>query len=111
MKKVSAGIDIGGTNTVFGWVEANGDFLWRGQVKTKDFDGPEALVKKVATELLDHLGEHEAVGVGVGAPNGNYYNGTIEFAPNLSWDDIVPLKKYFNDYFVCVFIVSFVFKS
>lgn len=40
MKKVSAGIDIGGTNTVFGWVEANGDFLWRGQVKTKDFDGP-----------------------------------------------------------------------
>ena len=106
MKKVSAGIDIGGTNTVFGWVEANGDFLWRGQVKTKDFDGPEALVKKVATELLDHLGEHEAVGVGVGAPNGNYYNGTIEFAPNLCWDDIVPLKKYFNDYFDLPVVVT-----
>jgi len=40
MKKVCGGVDIGGTNTVFGWVESNGNFLYKGSVKTKDFDDP-----------------------------------------------------------------------
>ena len=40
MKKVSAGIDIGGTNTVFGWVEPNADFIWKGKIKTKDYKQP-----------------------------------------------------------------------
>lgn len=99
MKKVSAGIDIGGTNTVFGWVTPEGQFEWKGSVKTTDYKTPDQLVNEVSTQLLANLGTLEAVGVGVGAPNGNFYNGTIEFAPNLSWDGVVPLKDLFNKYF------------
>lgn len=106
MKKVSAGIDIGGTNTVFGWVESNGNFLWRGSVKTTDYKDPKDLVKQVSYQLLDNLAENEAVGIGIGAPNGNYYNGTVEFAPNLDWPNYVPLKEYFNDYFDMPVIVT-----
>ena len=57
MKKVSAGIDIGGTNTVFGWVESNGNFLWRGKIKTNDYKVDEGTIK------LDHI-----------ASNQKYYN-------------------------------------
>jgi glucokinase len=99
MKKVCAGVDVGGTNTVFGWVESNGNFLYKGSVKTKDFDDPKDLVKAVCRHLLSNLMENEAVAVGIGAPNGNYYNGTVEFAPNLNWPDHVPLKDYFHEYF------------
>ncbi|MDC3029865.1 ROK family protein [Flavobacteriales bacterium] len=106
MKKVSAGIDIGGTNTVFGWVESNGNFLWRGKIKTADYKDPKELVKYVSQQLLEKLAENEAVGIGIGAPNGNYYNGTVEFAPNLDWPDYVPLKDYFNDHFDMPVIVT-----
>lgn len=106
MKKVSAGIDIGGTNTVFGWVESNGNFLWRGSLKTKEYIDPKDLVQTVSTELLANLGEHEAVGIGIGAPNGNYYKGTVEFAPNLDWPKVVPLKEYFHDYFDMPVVVT-----
>lgn len=99
MKKVCAGIDIGGTNTVFGWVESNGDFLYKGTVKTQEFDKPNDLVKEVCQQLLDNLNENEALAIGIGAPNGNYYNGTVEFAPNLNWPDYVPLKEYFHEHF------------
>jgi glucokinase len=99
MKKVSAGIDIGGTNTVFGWVESNGDFIWKGKISTTDFDQPEEFVSEVSRQLLDNLGNNEAVVVGIGAPNGNYYNGTIEFAPNLKWKGVVYLKELFNKHF------------
>ena len=106
MKKVSAGIDIGGTNTVFGWVESNGDFLWRGSIKTTDYKDPQELVKQVSKQLLENLAENEAIGIGIGAPNGNYYKGTVEFAPNLDWPNFVPLKDYFHDYFDMPVIVT-----
>ena len=57
MKKVSAGIDVGGTNTVFGWVESNGNFLWRGKIKTTDYKDPKELVKHVSQQLLENLAE------------------------------------------------------
>ena len=106
MKKVSAGIDIGGTNTVFGWVESNGNFLWRGKIKTADYKNPKELVKQISQQLLNNLAENEALGIGIGAPNGNYYKGTVEFAPNLDWPDYVPLKDYFNKYFDMPVIVT-----
>lgn len=99
MKKVCAGVDIGGTNTIFGWVESSGDFIYKGSVKTQDFDTPKELVNAVCHQLLSNLKENEAVAVGIGAPNGNYYNGTVEFAPNLNWPDFVPLKDYFHEFF------------
>ena len=106
MKKLTAGIDIGGTNTVFGWVESSGKFHWKGRLKTPDYKDPKDLVNAVSTELLAHLDEHEALGVGIGAPNGNYYKGTVEFAPNLDWPNYVPLKEYFHDYFDMPVVVT-----
>jgi glucokinase len=99
MKKVSAGIDIGGTNTVFGWVTSDGQFEWKGSVRTNDFEDPQEFVEKVSSQLLMNLGTNEAVGVGIGAPNGNFYNGTIEFAPNLKWKGVIELKELFNQHF------------
>ena len=56
MKKVSAGIDIGGTNTVFGWVESNGNFLWRGKIKTTDYKDPKELGHANSTSIVGQLG-------------------------------------------------------
>ncbi len=106
MKKVSAGIDIGGTNTVFGWVESDGNFIWKGSVLTTDYSSPENLTKEVSKQLLDNLGNNEAQGIGIGAPNGNFYNGTIEFAPNLEWKGVVRLKEFFHKYFDLPVIVT-----
>lgn len=106
MKRVSAGIDIGGTNTVFGWVESDGNFIWRGSILTKDYSDPEDLTNEVSKQLLDNLGNNEAQGIGVGAPNGNFYNGTIEFAPNLEWKGVVRLKEFFQKYFDLPVIVT-----
>ena len=106
MKKVSAGIDIGGTNTVFGWVESDGNFVWRGSVLTTDFSDPKELTKEVSKQLLDNLGNNEAQGIGIGAPNGNFYNGTIEFAPNLEWEGVVHLKEFFQKYFDLPVIIT-----
>lgn len=94
---LNAGVDIGGTNTVFGWVTAEGNCIWRGQVSTKDYLEADTLAKEVCKLLQDKLpNKATAMGIGVGAPNGNYYNGTIEFAPNLSWKGIIPLKELFE---------------
>jgi glucokinase len=106
MKKVAAGIDIGGTNTVFGWVDESGDFFWRGSVKTTDYREASQLVEAVSQQLLVNLENCEAVGVGIGAPNGNYHKGTIEFAPNLQWEGVVPLQTYFQQHFDLPVIVT-----
>lgn len=101
MKKLVAAIDIGGTNTVFGLVDQNGTILLKESVSTEHFPIPEDLVAVVCEHikkaLIPFSMEYEFVGVGIGAPNGNYFNGTIEFAPNLKWKGIVPLAKLFEE--------------
>lgn len=101
MQKIVAGIDIGGTNTVFGLVDEQGEILLKETVVTEHFPIPEDLVavvvehiKKAASQFSE---KYELVGVGIGAPNGNYFKGTIEFAPNLKWKGIVPLAKLFEE--------------
>ena len=95
MKKVAAGIDIGGTNTIFAWVSEAGDILWSNSVSTTTFATAKALVSEVCDQLKSNL-LGEAVGLGVGAPSANFYTGCIEHAPNLNWGDIVPLQQYFE---------------
>ncbi|BDS11700.1 ROK family protein [Aureispira anguillae] len=100
--KVSVGIDIGGTNTVWGLIDEHGTVHVEGQIGTKDFDHPTDFVQAIATILKGALKEHqdfELIGIGIGAPNGNYFNGTIEHAPNLVWKGVVPLKKLFQQHF------------
>ena len=96
MKKVAAGIDIGGTNTIFAWVSETGEILWSNSVSTTAFATAKALVSEVCDQLKSNL-LGEAVGLGVGAPSTNFYTGCIEYAPNLNWGDVVPLQQYFEE--------------
>jgi glucokinase len=94
MKEVVAGIDIGGTNTVFGLVDRSGMILAHGSLKTTDY--PEVLdFVSAVTVALNKLAagntDLKLSGIGIGAPNANYHKGTIELAPNLAWKGIVPL--------------------
>ncbi len=99
--EVVAAIDIGGTNTVFGLVDANGIILLKETVSTEHFPIPEDLVAVVCEHIkkamLQFADKYELVGAGIGAPNGNYFNGTIEFAPNLKWEGVIPLAKLFSE--------------
>jgi glucokinase len=94
MKKVVAGVDIGGTNTVFGLVDEKGKVLSEGSFKTTDYPKVENFVKALVTalnKLLAAKKDYKLAGIGIGAPDANYHRGTIEHAPNLAWKGIVPL--------------------
>ena len=94
-KPYVVGMDIGGTNTVFGVVDSRGNVLASDSIKTQEYDEIEAYVDAVCKKLIPLLqqfgGAEKFKGMGVGAPNGNYYKGTIEFAPNLPWKGVIPL--------------------
>ncbi len=102
-RNVCLGIDIGGTNTAFGLVDARGKILLREYIPTRKEMGPQALFKRIFNALENKVSQaaesFHIAGIGVGAPNGNYYNGTIEYPPNLGWEnvDVVKLVKQFMD--------------
>lgn len=100
---IVVGIDIGGTNSPFGIITKEGEELAKGELKTKDYKTAELFCKEISTQILSALNKlsskYNLVGIGIGAPNGNYKNGTIEFAPNLNWNGVVNLIKLFNEYF------------
>ncbi len=97
MKEVVAGIDIGGTNTVFGLVDKSGKILAENSLRTTDYPKIEnfvsALTDSIKT-LMSGKSNLKLAAIGVGAPNANYHKGTIELAPNLAWKGIVPLAEY-----------------
>lgn len=100
--KVSVGIDIGGTNTVWGLINEQGQVQLEGSIHTKNYLKPSDFVAKLTLEIKNASkqdSKFELVGIGIGAPNGNYFNGTIEYAPNLVWEGIVPLQKMFQAHF------------
>lgn len=103
LKPYVIGVDLGGTNTVFGVVNARGEVVAENSIKTQQYKTAEEFVEAGVAcmkPLLEQIGGADQVqGMGIGAPNGNYYNGTIEFAPNLPWahDGIIPLAKMFNE--------------
>jgi len=100
--KVAIGVDIGGTNTVFGLVDEQGNCLVQQSIKTKDFPDPENFVAVLSAKLKELIASEKnltVIGLGVGAPNGNYYTGTIDFAPNLNWKGVVPLVQLFEKHF------------
>lgn len=91
------GIDIGGTNTKFGIVDTRGDIYYRGAISTRKHETVEAFIDELYNAIQPAIesvgGNVEIKGIGVGAPNGNYYKGTVEYAPNLTWKGIVPLAE------------------
>ena len=100
-KPYVVGIDIGGTNTVFGIVDTRGTILSSGAVKTQTYATATEYVDEVCKNLLPLIiaqgGIEKIKGIGIGAPNGNYYSGTIEFAHNLPWKGIIPLAAMFEE--------------
>lgn len=105
MKEVALGIDIGGTNTKFGFVDKEGHMYGETSVSTVktpagDIDAYLKYIYDEVELLRDSIAEEmNIVGVGIGAPNGNYFTGTIEYAPNLSFRGIVPIVKLFKEYY------------
>ena len=98
MKKLAVGIDIGGTNSVFGFVDNVGHIYAKSSIKTAEYEHVEDYVSTLSSEikeLFKTIPEAEMIGIGIGAPNGNFYKGTIEFAPNLRWKGIIPLADLF----------------
>ncbi|MGM9705920.1 MAG: ROK family protein [Prevotella sp.] len=102
MKPYVIGLDLGGTNSVFGIVDSRGDIKATTAIKTQGYKNVDDYVKAAVTALqviIDQVGGIQNIkAMGIGAPNGNFYNGTIEFAPNLEWghDGIVPLADMFS---------------
>lgn len=97
MKKDTViGIDIGGTNTKIGIVDREGKSLVKVSIPTqKNNETIEDFVNALKDNIKDLMqktgGEIDIKGIGIGAPNGNYYKGTIEEAPNLKWKGVIPL--------------------
>ncbi|MGI9526232.1 MAG: ROK family protein [Weeksellaceae bacterium] len=102
-QEYAIGIDIGGTNSKFGLVNQRGEVIQKGKLKTKDYDKPEKLVDVLYEELLpmiQSLPEKEMiVGVGIGAPNGNFFTGNIEYPPNLLWKGVTPMVDIISNKF------------
>lgn len=100
---LAIGIDIGGTGTKFGIVDRDGNVLFTGDISTKKHAEVTTFIDELhsaLSELIERAGGIGRMkGIGVGAPNGNYYTGTVEYAPNLPWKGIIPLAKMLEDKF------------
>ena len=98
MKQAAIGIDIGGTNTVIGLVDNDGKVIAQKSIPTDTHPDykiyMDALCDAVKVLIQANDQNIQIMGIGVGAPNGNYYNGTIEFAPNLNFKGVVPVVDH-----------------
>jgi glucokinase len=101
--ELAIGIDIGGTNTKYGIVNHRGDILEKGDLKTDDHPTIEGYIDALYDVLTPLIAKHadagKVKGIGVGAPNGNFYTGTIDYAPNLQWKGQVPLAMLMTQKF------------
>jgi len=100
MQKLAIGVDIGGTSIKYGLVSENGEVKLKESFPTKDFEDVDQFIDYLAERIKNALAglksDYALTGVGIGAPNGNSYTGTIEHAPNLKWKGVVPLVNLLN---------------
>jgi len=96
--KVSVGVDIGGTNTVMGIVDQKGKVLLKSNINTPahgDFERYIAdlsgAIKKLISKTSEQIKNLKVMGIGIGAPIGNYHTGTVDFATNLSFKGRLPV--------------------
>lgn len=103
MSQFAIGIDIGGTNTKFGVVDRNGHILVQDRMPTNEHETVQEFIEdlhqKLDPMIKDAGGTDKFVGIGMGAPNGNFYTGSIEYAPNLKWKGIIPLASMIKERF------------
>ena len=98
-KQYALGIDIGGTNIAYGIVDKFGTLKFEKSVPTSNFKTPIDFINYLflQNEIQDEL--TNILGIGIGAPNGNHFKGTIDYAPNLRWKGCIPLKEMFENIF------------
>ena len=109
-KQVALGIDIGGTNTAFGFIDKEGNYMAEGNISTNNHEDINDYLKELHMEIekvLDTIrNEVELIGIGIGAPCGNYLQGTIEHASNLRWPGVIPfcdlMKEFYPHLPVCL---------
>lgn len=103
MKEVTIGIDIGGTNSVMGLVDREGTIHAERSIKTGNYLTIEEFVKSVKNQIEIAINssddEMKIVGMGIGAPDANYFTGEIEHATNLQWEGVVPISALFKEAF------------
>lgn len=93
MLELALGVDIGGTNIEFGLVDRKGNLLYNISKPTNSFPSAEDFIQFIKEDSKIESHYKYIKGIGIGAPNGNYYSGTIDFAPNLHWEGIIPLRQ------------------
>ena len=101
LKPYVIGLDLGGTNSVFGIVDNRGEIKATTAIKTQGYNTAEKYVKAAVEALhiiIEQVGGIDKIkSMGIGAPNANYYKGTIENAANIHWaKGIVPLAEMFS---------------
>lgn len=100
-KEYAVGIDIGGTTTKFGIVNRDGKILEQDRIPSNEHDVVEDFIEDLYAKLMPMInkvgGTKNFMGIGMGAPNGNFYTGTIEYAPNLKWKGIIPIAKLMTE--------------
>lgn len=102
-QQLAIGIDIGGTNTKYGLVNHRGEIMEKGELRTDAYPTIESFIDALYETLSPIITSipdgQEIKGIGIGAPNGNYYKGTIEYAPNLHWKGIIYLTDLITNRF------------
>jgi glucokinase len=110
LEQLAIGIDIGGTGTKFGIVDREGNVLFTSDMSTRGYETIESFITALhmnVQPLIDNVGGIGRIrGIGVGAPNGNFYTGTIEYAPNLPWKGIIPLARLIQDEFKLPVVIT-----
>ena len=103
MRELAIGIDIGGTYTVFGLVDKLGNCLAQESIFTKEFKEFSSFVNAITSKVneleLYNKEDYKLAGIGIGAPNANHRDGSIQDASNLSWEGKLPLKEYLQENF------------
>ncbi|KKX48010.1 ROK family protein [Sphingobacterium sp. IITKGP-BTPF85] len=102
-RRVALGIDIGGTNTKFGVVNHRGEVLEKGSLRTDEYKKIEDFIDALYLQVSPLIEKYGTVknfdGIGLGVPNGNYYTGTVELAPNLPWKGVIPFAELMENKF------------
>jgi glucokinase len=111
MKDIIVGIDIGGTTTKFGLVDQSGTVFYQNSMETQVKEDFREYIQDLENAVRDAVKEVDSsmniIGIGLGAPNGNYYRGTIEHAANLRWKGIIPIVEIMErDFQVPVIITN-----
>ncbi|MBR5085697.1 MAG: ROK family protein [Muribaculaceae bacterium] len=103
MKPYVIGIDMGGTNTAFGIVDARGTVIASSSIKTGKHSKIEDYIDELYTEISRIIVANDAEGkingIGIGAPNANYFTGVIEDGVNLPWPTPIPLADLISKKF------------